>query len=61
MGVTPENMLVLEDSQTGSLAASAAGAYTIAIPTKHSVGMSFDHVNQMAARLDDEIVMGLFA
>ena len=59
--VEPANMLVLEDSFTGSSAAAAAQAYTIAVPTEHSVGMDFSHVQQVASRLDDEIILSLFA
>jgi len=61
LNVEPENMLVLEDSFTGSTAAAAAGAYTIAVPTKHSVDMDFSHVQQIAQRLDDEIILSLFS
>ncbi len=61
LGVAPKNMLVLEDSQTGSTAAAASGAYTIAVPTEHSVGMDFSHVHRVAKRLDDERVLSLFA
>lgn len=60
LGVEPQSMLVLEDSQTGSRAASSAGAYTIAIPTRHSVGMDFSHVHQVADRLDDRSIFELF-
>lgn len=60
LGVEPESMLVLEDSQTGSRAAAAAGAYTIAIPTRHSVDSDFSHVHHVASRLDDPIVLDLF-
>ena len=61
MGVDPGSMLVLEDSFAGSTAAAAAGAYTIAIPTKHSAEMDFSHVDHVAGRLDDEAILDLFA
>lgn len=35
-GIPPEQMLVLEDSQTGCTAAAAAGAFTVAVPAEHS-------------------------
>ena len=60
LGVDPESMLVLEDSFTGSTAAAAAGAYTIAVPTKHSLEMDFSHVDHVAGRLDDEAILQLF-
>ena len=58
--VTPDSMLVLEDSFTGSTAAAAAGAFTIAVPTKHSLEMDFSHVDHVAQRLDDEAILSLF-
>ena len=58
--VDPKSMLVLEDSFTGSTAATAAGAYTIAVPTKHSLEMDFSHVDHVASGLDDEVIFGLF-
>lgn len=60
LDVEPSSMLVLEDSKTGSTAAAASGAYTIAIPTQHSVDADFSHVHHVAKRLDDEFVMRLF-
>ena len=60
LGVEPENMLALEDSFTGSKAASASGAYTIAIPTTHSREMDFSHVDQVAESLADEKITELF-
>ena len=60
MGVEPLSMLVQEDSQTGSTAAVAAGAVTIAIPTRHSLGMDFSHVHRVVDRLDDDWIMDLF-
>jgi len=61
LNVQPASMLVLEDSFTGSSAAAAAGAYTIAVPTKHSLEMDFSHVDHVAKRLDDEAILSLFA
>ena len=53
MRVAPANMLVLEDSFTGSTAAAAAGAITVAVPTRHSRGQDFSHVQLVAESLDD--------
>ncbi|MDB4372492.1 HAD family phosphatase [Mariniblastus sp.] len=60
LAVPPINLLVLEDSKTGSTAAAASGAFTIAVPTDHSVGLDFSHVNHVASRLDDEFILSLF-
>ena len=35
-GVDPAEMLVLEDSETGSRAAAAAGAYIVSVPSRHT-------------------------
>ena len=56
MKVHPNSILVLEDSQTGSTAAAAAGACVIAVPTEHSKACDFSHVYAVADGLDDEIV-----
>ncbi|MGB2501414.1 MAG: HAD family hydrolase [Mariniblastus sp.] len=58
--VSPLNLLVLEDSKTGSTAAAASGAFTIAVPTEHSIGLDFSHANHVALRLDDEFILSLF-
>jgi HAD superfamily hydrolase (TIGR01509 family) len=34
--VAPENMLVLEDSETGTRAAAAAGAFVVSVPNQHT-------------------------
>ena len=56
MKVSPQSMLVLEDSHTGSTAAAAAGACVIAVPTEHSKGCDFSHVYAVADALHDRIV-----
>ena len=60
LGVAPKNLLVLEDSKTGSTAAAASGAFTVAVPTEHSVGLDFSHVHHVSNRLDDEFILNLF-
>jgi HAD superfamily hydrolase (TIGR01509 family) len=35
-GVNPAEMLVLEDSETGTRAAAAAGAYIVSVPSRHT-------------------------
>ena len=56
LNVLPTEMLVLEDSFTGSSAAVAAGALTIAVPTEHSEGMDFSHVDHVAESLHDPLI-----
>ncbi|MEO1498581.1 MAG: HAD family phosphatase [Planctomycetota bacterium] len=52
-GVPPEAMLVLEDSRIGSRAGIAAGAYTVAVPSPHTVGHDFEGVAFVADTLSD--------
>ncbi|MEL7499664.1 MAG: HAD family phosphatase [Planctomycetota bacterium] len=58
-GIDATQMLVLEDSFTGSTAAVAAGALTIAVPTEHSRGVDFSHVHSIAGSLNDEVIFEL--
>jgi HAD superfamily hydrolase (TIGR01509 family) len=59
LGVQPTEMLVLEDSHTGSLAAARANTIAVAIPHQHSSYQNFDHVHFVAERLDDPRIMNL--
>ena len=40
-GLPPRQVLVLEDSQNGCLAAAAAGTYAVAVPGEHSRAQDF--------------------
>jgi HAD superfamily hydrolase (TIGR01509 family) len=61
LGVDPASILVLEDSVTGSTAAVAAGAFTVAVPTAHSRHLDYSHVQHVAQRLDDPLVLDIIA
>jgi HAD superfamily hydrolase (TIGR01509 family) len=52
-GVTPAEMMVLEDSQIGCQSAVAAGAFTIAVPHGQSLQHKFPGVQFMADSLAD--------
>ncbi|GJL55868.1 MAG: phosphatase [Nitrospirales bacterium] len=54
--VDPARMLVLEDSEIGCRAAMAAGAYTVAVPGKHSQNHCFSGVNLIATSLSDPVI-----
>lgn len=54
LGLPPDRMLVLEDSQTGCRAAVAAGAVTVAVPGGHSLRHDFTGAAFVAASLGDE-------
>ncbi len=53
LGFPPEQTMVLEDSQIGCQAATAAGTYTVAIPGGHSRKHNFEGVQFIAHALDD--------
>jgi len=55
-GIKTTELLVLEDSVIGSRAAAAAGAFTIAVPTAHSLDGDFSHVDHVADSLNDPMI-----
>ncbi len=59
LGVQPENMLVLEDSIHGSNAAIAAGATTIAVPSRRVDSTQFGSVYAVCERLDESTILDL--
>jgi len=59
LGVAPEEMLVLEDSQAGTNAASAAGAFAVSIPHEHSAAHDFSNASLVADSLNDSRVLAL--
>lgn len=59
MGVKPENMLVLEDSQTGTRAAAAAGAFIVSVPHAHTAEHDFSLAKYIATGLNDPFILKL--
>ncbi len=57
--IAPNEMLVLEDSITGTTAAVRSGAVTVAVPNIHTVGLDFSHVEFVADTLYDPIIKQL--
>jgi HAD superfamily hydrolase (TIGR01509 family) len=53
----PTATMVLEDSANGVRAASAAGAYTIAVPNRHTVSHSFKGASLIAESLADPRIL----
>jgi HAD superfamily hydrolase (TIGR01509 family) len=47
----PAEIMVLEDSVNGSLAASRAGMFTVAIPSRPAANGDFDHANAILTAL----------
>jgi len=52
-GIPPQEMLVLEDSQTGCRSAAAAGAFTVAVPGEHSRNQDFSVASMVIPSLAD--------
>lgn len=59
LGVTPERLVVLEDSQVGCRAGVAAGAVVVAVPGDHSRRHDFSGVRLVADSLADPRLHGL--
>jgi HAD superfamily hydrolase (TIGR01509 family) len=59
LGVSPGEMLVLEDSQTGTRAGAAAGAFVVSVPHEHTATHDFSTAGYIATGLDDPFVLGL--
>jgi len=53
LGVPADACVVLEDSTNGALAGKRAGAYTIAVPSKHTRDQDFRFVDYVAKDLRD--------
>jgi HAD superfamily hydrolase (TIGR01509 family) len=58
-GVSPAEMLVLEDSQNGCRAAAAAGAFVVAVPGEHSRGHDFSVASLVVDSLADSRLYGV--
>lgn len=61
LGVRPENMLVLEDTETGTRAAAAAGAFIVSVPHEHTAGHDFSQSRYIAKGLDDPFILRLLS
>jgi HAD superfamily hydrolase (TIGR01509 family) len=53
LGISPAEMVVLEDSQNGCKAAAAAGAFAVAVPGAHSRNHDFTAASLMIESLAD--------
>jgi len=52
-GIRPQQMLVLEDSQTGCRSGAAAGAFVVAVPVEHSRDQDFSIASLVIESLAD--------
>jgi pseudouridine-5'-monophosphatase len=57
LGLAPAATMVLEDSANGVRAASAAGAYTVAVPNRHTASHSFEGALLIADTLADPRIL----
>jgi HAD superfamily hydrolase (TIGR01509 family) len=53
LGIAPNRTMVLEDSANGVRAGVAAGAFTVAVPNRHTMGHDFTGVQFVADTLAD--------
>ncbi len=56
LGISPGEMLVLEDSEAGTKAASAAGAVIISVPHRHTASHDFSTATHVAESLADPVI-----
>jgi HAD superfamily hydrolase (TIGR01509 family) len=59
LGVHPSEMLALEDSETGTRAAAAAGAHIVSVPHRHSRHFAFSEAKAIASSLTDPLILRL--
>ncbi|GAB4139191.1 MAG: HAD-IA family hydrolase [Planctomycetaceae bacterium] len=57
LGISPSEMLVLEDSEAGTRAAAAAEAVVVSIPHKHSQSQDFSEASYIADSLVDPWIL----
>lgn len=56
-GVDPSELLVFEDSEAGTNAAAAAGAFVVSVPHEHSRCHNFENASHVAESLMDSVVL----
>jgi HAD superfamily hydrolase (TIGR01509 family) len=59
LGVSPSEMLVLEDSEAGTRAAAAAGALIVSVPSSHTARHDFSAARHVASSLGDPLIYRL--
>ena len=53
LNVSPSEMLVLEDSETGTRAAAAAGAFVVSVPNVHTAAGDFSMASARIRSLNE--------
>ena len=59
LGVAPDEMLVLEDTQTGTRSGAAAGAFVVSVPHEHTAAHDFSQASYVATGLNDPFVIAI--
>jgi HAD superfamily hydrolase (TIGR01509 family) len=59
LGLAPAEILVLEDSEMGTRAASAAGAVVVSVPHRHTARHDFSVATHVASGLGDPLISRL--
>lgn len=59
LNVRPSQTLVLEDSETGTKAAAAAGAFTVSVPNPHTAAGDFSMASRIVTSLHDDQLLNL--
>lgn len=60
LGVPTQNILVLEDSQTGTTAAAAAGTFAVSVPNQHTEFGDFSMASMVVKNLESSELLSLF-
>ncbi|MFM7056496.1 MAG: HAD family hydrolase [Planctomycetota bacterium] len=59
LGIPPHEMLVFEDSETGTRSAAAAGAFVVAVPNRHTSHGDFSTCSLRVTSLLDPLLLSL--
>ncbi len=59
LGLPPQNVLVVEDSEAGTKAAAQAGAFVVAVPHQFSREHDFSPADYVASGLNDPVLLSL--
>ena len=60
-GISPESVLVLEDSPPGIQAAKDAGAFAVGVPHEHSPADALAAADLLVERLDDPALLAIIS
>lgn len=61
LGIAPDEMLILEDSEAGTRAGAAAGGRVISIPNRHTQDGDFSSATHVVTGLDANVIAGMIS